>query len=382
MSELSQSVVVCNLDGRILLYNQRARLLFRTCRRRRGGSGAELIGLGRSIYTVFDRRLVDHALETFASGCSAASPTRRRSSSPPRRPGSCCACRWRRCAAVTTTPGTSELGGFVLMLDNITQTVRRRGPARHAAARTDRTQPRVARQHPGRHRDARVPRSRRRLAQALPGRDPRRGRRDEPAHPRSRDAHCAGHEDTLAARRHARRRPRVGRRAAHRSDVPPARRDRRRRCVAVAEGRQLFAAAGADLSGRTPARRVCGALGAAALVVGVGPRAARPGLVGATGEHRDGDELGDGLDAHRPGLDAAHGARRRRPPRRRILVRARARAPRGLLSLPAAAGRAASRARGRAACGARRKPARVLRLRPVPDLGIQRASSTIARSRS
>ena len=29
MSELTQSVVVCNLDGRILLYNQRARLQFR-----------------------------------------------------------------------------------------------------------------------------------------------------------------------------------------------------------------------------------------------------------------------------------------------------------------------------------------------------------------
>jgi DNA polymerase-3 subunit epsilon len=29
MSELTQSVVVCNLDGRILLYNNRARAQFR-----------------------------------------------------------------------------------------------------------------------------------------------------------------------------------------------------------------------------------------------------------------------------------------------------------------------------------------------------------------
>ena len=29
MSELTQSVVVCNLDGRILLYNNRARMQFR-----------------------------------------------------------------------------------------------------------------------------------------------------------------------------------------------------------------------------------------------------------------------------------------------------------------------------------------------------------------
>ena len=31
MAELHQSVVVCNLDGRILLYNGRARALFRAC---------------------------------------------------------------------------------------------------------------------------------------------------------------------------------------------------------------------------------------------------------------------------------------------------------------------------------------------------------------
>jgi DNA polymerase-3 subunit epsilon len=31
MSELNQSVVVCNLDGRILLYNSRARLQFKAC---------------------------------------------------------------------------------------------------------------------------------------------------------------------------------------------------------------------------------------------------------------------------------------------------------------------------------------------------------------
>jgi DNA polymerase-3 subunit epsilon len=65
MSELTQSVVVCNLDGRVLLYNNRARCSSAPCRtRRRGaGRGAELIGLGRSIYTVFDRQLVAHALD-------------------------------------------------------------------------------------------------------------------------------------------------------------------------------------------------------------------------------------------------------------------------------------------------------------------------------
>ena len=93
MSELTQSVVVCNLDGRILLYNQRARVQFRALSSAPGlAGGAELIGLGRSIYAVFERKLVAHALEKIEQrGCSAARRSRRRSSSPPRRPGSCCA---------------------------------------------------------------------------------------------------------------------------------------------------------------------------------------------------------------------------------------------------------------------------------------------------
>ena len=64
MSELTKSVVVCNLDGRILLYNNRARLQFRRLSRLpEPAGGAELMGLGRSIYTVLDRELVKHALE-------------------------------------------------------------------------------------------------------------------------------------------------------------------------------------------------------------------------------------------------------------------------------------------------------------------------------
>lgn len=60
MADLEQSVVVCNLDGRVLLYNQRARQELSADAE---GGGAELLGLGRSIYTVFDRALIAHALE-------------------------------------------------------------------------------------------------------------------------------------------------------------------------------------------------------------------------------------------------------------------------------------------------------------------------------
>jgi DNA polymerase-3 subunit epsilon len=64
MSELTQSVLVCNVEGRILLYNQRAKQLLSA---RADGNGdpvaTALVGLGRSIFGVIDRNLVSHALE-------------------------------------------------------------------------------------------------------------------------------------------------------------------------------------------------------------------------------------------------------------------------------------------------------------------------------
>lgn len=63
MAELPYSVVVCNRDGLILLYNNRARLQFRALSQvPNASSGAELIGLGRSIYSVFTHELLDPAL--------------------------------------------------------------------------------------------------------------------------------------------------------------------------------------------------------------------------------------------------------------------------------------------------------------------------------
>jgi DNA polymerase III subunit epsilon len=56
MAELTQPVIVCNADGRILLYNAAARELLGA-----GPHGA-YVGLGRSLFGVVDRELVLHAL--------------------------------------------------------------------------------------------------------------------------------------------------------------------------------------------------------------------------------------------------------------------------------------------------------------------------------
>jgi len=65
MSELAQGVVVCNLDGRILLYNSRARLQFTALAQGPTSmSGGALIGLGRSIFSILERGQITHSLET------------------------------------------------------------------------------------------------------------------------------------------------------------------------------------------------------------------------------------------------------------------------------------------------------------------------------
>jgi DNA polymerase III subunit epsilon len=64
MSELALGVIVCNLDGRILLYNSRARLQFKALAQGpTAAAGGALIGLGRSIFSMLERGQITHALE-------------------------------------------------------------------------------------------------------------------------------------------------------------------------------------------------------------------------------------------------------------------------------------------------------------------------------
>jgi DNA polymerase III subunit epsilon len=123
MAELTQSVVVCNLDGAILLYNSRARAQFRAWSSTPAtAGGAELIGLGRSIYAVFDRPLIAHALESVRQRMrdGAASPSAQFVTGTPA----------GRLLRVQMAPvqepagegaGAGALGGFVLMLDDMTR---------------------------------------------------------------------------------------------------------------------------------------------------------------------------------------------------------------------------------------------------------------------
>lgn len=122
MAELTQSVVVCNLDGRILFYNSRARLQFKTISKApTPACGVEAMGIGRSIYAVFDRQLVAHALgdvrERMARGAghpSAQFVTTTQS-------GQLLRVQMAPVLKVDAPEQPTQMDGFVLMLENVTR---------------------------------------------------------------------------------------------------------------------------------------------------------------------------------------------------------------------------------------------------------------------
>ena len=128
MSELNQSVVVCNLDGRILLYNGQARRAFRAISEAPAvGDGADLIGIGRSIHAVFDRAIVTHALASIRRRLDAGDPMPSAQFVTATRTGHLLRAQMApvRDAEDEGTPGTAagtgmRISGFVLMLENVT----------------------------------------------------------------------------------------------------------------------------------------------------------------------------------------------------------------------------------------------------------------------
>lgn len=122
MAELTQSVVVCNLDGRILLYNSRARTQFRALSTAPVlADGAELLGLGRSIYAVLDRALVAHALESVQQRLQrgAAHPSAQFVTGT--RAGQLLRVQMAPVREIGGEGDAGALNGFVLMLENITR---------------------------------------------------------------------------------------------------------------------------------------------------------------------------------------------------------------------------------------------------------------------
>jgi len=116
MAELRQSVVVCNLDGRILLYNQRARLVLSA------GVGSERVGLGRSLYAVFERSLIAHALDRVNRGLAAGEAAPAAEFVTATQAGRLLRVHLAPVAAAAAEGDGRAMTGFVLLLDDITST--------------------------------------------------------------------------------------------------------------------------------------------------------------------------------------------------------------------------------------------------------------------
>jgi DNA polymerase-3 subunit epsilon len=141
VADLPMAVVVCNLDGRILLYNNRARLQARALVQDAQSAGAA-IGLGRSIYGVFDRSLIAHALETLHHRLEREGSQPLAHFITTTRAGQLIRVQMAPVLAVAAVVEKSEksegeatgrsIGGYVLVLENITR-------ALESGAQCDRT---------------------------------------------------------------------------------------------------------------------------------------------------------------------------------------------------------------------------------------------------
>ena len=125
MSELTQSVVVCNLDGRILLYNNRARLQFRALAgESQSARDGVLIGLGRSIFAILERNLITHALENIQQRLARGSQQPTANFVTTSRAGQLIRVQMAPVLGTARDGGAEGervIAGYVLMLDNITR---------------------------------------------------------------------------------------------------------------------------------------------------------------------------------------------------------------------------------------------------------------------
>ncbi|MCB0168830.1 MAG: DNA polymerase III subunit epsilon [Anaerolineae bacterium] len=118
VSELTEGVLVCNLEGQILLYNRRAKqLLSRKLDKPVNGNGSGgFVGLGRSVFGLIDYDSITHALEDIGYHLEKES----------NRPvsnfvTSATNGQLIRARMVPVLDQQKELSGFVLTLEDITQ---------------------------------------------------------------------------------------------------------------------------------------------------------------------------------------------------------------------------------------------------------------------
>ncbi|MBX3609836.1 MAG: DNA polymerase III subunit epsilon [Hydrogenophaga sp.] len=119
MSELTQSVIACNLDGRVLLYNPSALALARGLSSAPAvAAGCELLGLGRSVHALIDPRLIDHALGRVRHALQQGKANPTSSFLAPHPGGQVLRVQL---APVRHSPVDAALTGYLLVLEDVTK---------------------------------------------------------------------------------------------------------------------------------------------------------------------------------------------------------------------------------------------------------------------
>jgi DNA polymerase III subunit epsilon len=114
MSELAQSVLVCNAEGRILLYNPRAAQLLGADATATSGAP---VGLGRSVYSLLERSQIEHALDRIGRRLE------QQVDHPVAHFVTARADQLLRVQMAPVLDAQGELGGFVLTLEDITRSI-------------------------------------------------------------------------------------------------------------------------------------------------------------------------------------------------------------------------------------------------------------------
>jgi len=116
MSELPEGVIVCNPEGQILLYNNRAKLLLSPAGTDSVDTPRRYIGLGRSIYAVFNENLIRHTIDQIRDKLKRDEPDVVSYFVSPGAEETLL-----RVEAVPVLAHTRQYSGFILILYDITQ---------------------------------------------------------------------------------------------------------------------------------------------------------------------------------------------------------------------------------------------------------------------
>ena len=116
MSELPEGVIVCNPEGHILLYNKRAKLMLSVSGNGSVDKAVRYVGLGRSIYEVFNENLIRHTIDQITKKLERDEPDVVSYFVSPGAEETLL-----RVEAVPVLTHTRQYSGFILILYDITQ---------------------------------------------------------------------------------------------------------------------------------------------------------------------------------------------------------------------------------------------------------------------